>query len=316
MPRTHPDSRPLRFRPQTHTGRRSAIVRTLAALTGAMLAAPELAAVSEQRVENIVADQWYANNNNALPRGAPDNWKYDSNGTWKGRAVPRVNDYNAIARGRQVNPWGQVYEVAGQDAWFPNTRVQLTELRLWELVVTDSGYTWYLTQRCDANGWGSGSSRVDPIIGAAFPNDYSNGAGNGSTSQADDDRDANGAPRVRVGRMAWKRWNGSRWVTDRGGYANTNYHYYPDRRRTVRNNNRGIFVTCRGRLVNMAPDAYDDRNAAQYTFNVGADQWTSGGDYVGDVMMGRFKKLRNGWVTVRAINLGGDDIRRWPPPRD
>jgi len=271
------------------------------------------AATDKQRETTVYRDQWYNTSNNALPRNAPRNWDFRGDRDF-GKSVPRVNDYRGVS-GARLNAWGQVYEIEGTNMWAPNTRVQIRNLNLWELVVYNGQWEWYLTQKAD--GWGNSSQNVMPINGAAFNNDYSNqvGVGDGSLA-ADDNRNSAGHPRVRVGRMAWKRWNGSRWVTDRSGYGNTNYHFFPNDRRRKINGNDGVFVTCQARLVNMSSSQYDDRAQSKYTMSVGADHWNEDYSYKGDSSIGRFKQVRNNWQTFRTINLNKADIERWTPMYD
>jgi hypothetical protein len=230
----------------------------------------------------------------AKPRNAPDAFKN----------APRLTRAGGFGGDKQLNPWGQIYEIAGTDNRpdAENTRVQIRNLCLFELVkFNNGGFQWYLTRKLNGSA----------ITGAAFTNGFTEGAGNGPAFPQADSKLIDGVRSVRVGRNAFYNAPGRD-----SGLNNTNYHFYPSASRRVYNENPidGVFVTCEVRLIKDGP--IDDRANARYTAGVGADYRNISGVYIGDTSIGNHRRVTNNWKTIRSINLSKSDIIAFTPPND
>jgi hypothetical protein len=251
--------------------------------------------------QSIIEDQWWSHS--AIPRDAPPEWRWQ----------PRVQRHGRLGDGNLANPWGQVYEMDGNRANAQNTRVQIKDLVMQELFVNNGTYIWYKTHHVNGAA----------IKGAAFPNDYSNGSGNGASWAPDLVMLKDGVtdrPSVRVGRLAFfgqtrPNYNNPNnpadpnYTAPNDYYDNSNFHFYPSAAKELYGS-LGVdafFVTCKARLVKHGPT--DDRGNATYCMGVGSDWLTPDplqpGKFIhmGDNSIGRHKKITTLWQTFRSINF-------------
>ena len=277
-------------------------------LLGGALALAPASNVAALSASDVRKGQW--DPHDGQPRGAPGEWWTDSGGNGQPQPVPRVRDHGNT-NWDKVNMWGQVYEINGNVGWAPNTRVELRNLRLWELRFNNQGNpVWHRIQKVTGNG----------IRGRAYNNNFDGQVGLEAPNSGDVVRTSSGNPRVRIGRLAFLNWNKQqkKWVrpSSKSWVVNTNWHFYPTWRANTASNNSGYYATCEGKLVDMTGGRFSDTRNAKYILNVGADRWSDDGSHGGDLMMGSFIKLTTGWQTARAINLWWEEIGWWTPTSD
>lgn len=202
-------------------------------------------------------------------------------------AAPRTGWGNTpFSEWHAMTAWGQLYEDAkGNPA--TNTRVQIKDI-----------YAWYLSKK-DLN-WHLWQFAKLPD-GSAFAEDF----GGNYSKPADIRNESSGGISVTAG----------------DGF---NFHYWPSSGRALIADNsdiKGVFTTCKTRLIINDIHQPDDRATARYLLGMGADYWrdqTAGwsADWSnnGDIGIGRFNYVTIDWRSVNMTTITSEELLQYPPP--
>lgn len=213
------------------------------------------------------------------PHGVPTAFDWQDKPKWKKQAPP--------SNAKRTNWWGHLYEDTQLNP-SGNTRVKFRNFRLY---VLKSNNTWQQLQ--------AGNN----FNGAAWREDF----GNNNDNIAGDKRtESDGLISLRAGCKAWK--NGS-------NQCGRNFHNFHPSRALLPSGVQGIFVSGQAITIRHNSSGNDDRAASRYIFSMGADYFTSNTSGVlGDVGIGRFKRVKTSWRTFTMHSLTESKIRAYPPP--
>jgi hypothetical protein len=216
--------------------------------------------------------------NEAHPHGVPASYGF--------YAKPVLNNGNNTTNEHGTNNaftiWGTIYvDALGSDA--TNTRVAVRNCRAyWKKASTN---VW--------SGWGPSMYSFDA---ADYPEDFQ-GSASGTDSRKEPDGSTSYLP----------------------GLGKTAHFYGPFPRIPIAAGDvGGIVAVCEARLVLNNPAAQDDRAAARFLANVGADYYPSvsgGGIYNNpSVGGGKFKRVTSSWRSFAMTTLEYSELVKNPPP--
>jgi hypothetical protein len=222
--------------------------------------------------------------NEANPQGVPLSWDW--------AVGPVMGLGNLPPSGWTASTaWGVVYQ-ASQGNKSTNTRVNLRNMQLWFL--SKSKGTWALLQN---------TSQPD---GAAYKEDFSG------------DTDTNGDVRTEP--------DGTISVTSgMGAWSGDNFHFYPSVRGTINPSDvAGVVSLFEARLIVGNTSMPDDRSAANYIAEAGADYWpsvngalpASYGGVTPPVGNGKFKYVQSNWRSFAMTTTTLAQLTANPPPVD
>ncbi len=208
--------------------------------------------------------------------GTPHGLLASSGWTTKGR----VSYWTTPSDAANIIYWGTLYEtVVGNPS--PNTRVAIKNCRLW----MRWGSTWY-SQQSFSN-----------VEGGNYHEDFRD---NNNISPGDR-RQENGFRSLRAGAKST-------------AGVGRNYHFFAASFKSFGSGSNGVCARCDFYSIKHNANGTDDRNSAQYLVNSGADFYTSGGSWKGDVAIGRFKWVNTYTRRAYMHNLSESDFRNNPPP--
>jgi hypothetical protein len=77
---------------------------------------------------------------------------------------------------------------------------------------------------------------------------------------------------------------------------------------------KGVFATVQARLILHDANGQDDRDWANFVVNIGVDNYRGNWTGIGDLGIGRFKRMTKEWRNINWTTLSDDDFRNNPPP--